>query len=67
MKYVYWFFLSILVLWETNALQDIFGFSAFWQYLANVIFVVYFAYLLNIDIKWNKLLMRYSQQKRSIN
>ncbi|MGF7128125.1 hypothetical protein J2T56_002857 [Natronobacillus azotifigens] len=65
MKYVYWLLLSMFVLWEIHALQDIFGFSVRWQYLANVVFVIYFAYLFNINFPASKLLRLLSVNKRA--
>ncbi|WP_182201250.1 hypothetical protein [Paraliobacillus salinarum] len=53
MKYIYWVLISLLILWETNALQDIFEFSYVWQYTANIVFIGYFAYLLQIDLPIN--------------
>ncbi|GAA5417173.1 hypothetical protein Pryu01_02235 [Paraliobacillus ryukyuensis] len=50
MKYVYWVLISLLILWEANALQDIYEFSAIWQYAASIILIGYFAYLLRINI-----------------
>lgn len=54
MKYIYWVLISLFILWETNALQDIFEFSMVWQYVANIIFIGYFAYLLQVDIPLKK-------------
>ena len=54
MKYVYWVLISLLIVWETNSLQDIFEFLFIWEYIANVVLVGYFAYLLNINIPLQK-------------
>ncbi|GGM36191.1 hypothetical protein GCM10011351_22850 [Paraliobacillus quinghaiensis] len=54
MKYVYLLFISLLIVWETDSLQDIFEFPLIWQYTANIVLVVYFAYLLNINIPLQK-------------
>ncbi|WP_067840653.1 hypothetical protein [Amphibacillus sediminis] len=64
MKYIYWVCLSLLVVWETHALQDIFDFSPVWQHVANIISVGYFAYLLNIKIDFNKLTNKYLRQRK---
>ncbi|CQR46491.1 hypothetical protein BN1058_00752 [Paraliobacillus sp. PM-2] len=50
MKYIYWVLISLLIIWEMNALQDIFGFHRFWQYTSNIFLIGYFAYLLQIKI-----------------
>ncbi|WP_112181822.1 MULTISPECIES: hypothetical protein [Paraliobacillus] len=54
MKYMYWVLISLLIFWETNALQDIYAFSVIWQYTTNILLVGYFAYLLNISIPYRK-------------
>ncbi|WP_138417412.1 hypothetical protein [Aquibacillus sediminis] len=58
MKYIYLILICSLLFWETDQLQDIFNFSVFWQYLANILLVGYFAYLLEIPLSIKKLIHR---------
>lgn len=55
----------MFVLWEIHALQDIFGFSVRWQYLANVVFVIYFAYLFNINFPTSKIVRLFTASKKA--
>ncbi|WP_186580102.1 hypothetical protein [Aquibacillus kalidii] len=50
MKYVFLGLLTALIFWETDSLQEIYSFSEIWQYTANIILIIYFAFLLNIKI-----------------
>lgn len=67
MKYVYWFFISCLTIWEMNELKDIFGFSTFWQHSANIVLVAYFAYLLDVNFNFTRLVNKFTNKKKHVN
>ncbi|MRH41286.1 hypothetical protein GH741_01195 [Aquibacillus halophilus] len=55
MKYVYLAIFSIVIFWETDSFQQIYEFHNYWQYLANIVLVGYFAFLLEISIPVKKI------------
>ncbi|WP_440894853.1 hypothetical protein ACS127_09765 [Amphibacillus sp. Q70] len=50
-----------------DELKGIFGFSVFWQYLANILFIGYFAYLLNIQFDFLKINGKVTHKKKQVN
>lgn len=67
MKYIYWFFISCLIIWEMDELKGIFGFSVVWQYLLAIMIIGYFAYLLDIQFDFLKMPGKVAHKKKQVN